>query len=190
MRMVVPTMLGLAAKTRRQMRIAEDDFVIAAGLGFFRQEVAAELGLDAEHAEEIWCDCCTDDALRTALDAEVEGTSAHCGQIGEAVIELLEVTELGRGDPVLVVGRADSSEARPDFNEAIRLAVREGAQKDRVEHTEDGGVGADAEGHGEENDGREARPLCHLPDCEAQILQKNAHLLTSGCLGRLAYLAD
>ena len=46
-------------------------------------------------------------------------------------------------------GRGQSRETLPHEDQAVDIGIRKGVQHDRIEHAEDGGVGADAEGqHG------------------------------------------
>jgi len=91
------------------------------------------------------------------------------------VVELLNITELGRGNPVLVVGLADPGEACPDLDELLGLRVGQRAQQHCIQHAEDGGIGADAERHGDNDDSSEAGPLDHLAQRETQILEQNCH---------------
>ncbi len=51
-----------------------------------------------------------------------------------------------------------------------RVLVGKGMEEKRVDDAEDGGVGADAEGQGEDGDGREGRVAGKLPQRIAQIL--------------------
>ena len=53
---------------------------------------------------------------------------------------------------------------------------RKGAQQHRVEDRKDGGVGADAEGQGEDGDQREARIFDEGAQREADVLQQIFHM--------------
>src|SRR5207245_11002116 len=54
--------------------------------------------------------------------------------------------------------------------ERVRLVKWQRAQQDRIDHAEDRGIRADAEGEGEHGDGRESGILAQHAQAEAQIL--------------------
>ena len=59
-----------------------------------------------------------------------------------------------------------------EHHKPLWIADRQGAKKCRVDEAEDGGVGADAEGKGEDGDGGEARGFAQHAKGEAQILEQ------------------
>jgi hypothetical protein len=63
--------------------------------------------------------------------------------------------------------------------EAVLVRVRHGLEQDGVNDAEDGGVGADSEGEGENGDGGETAAAIQLTQCVTNILAKLAH---EGCL--------
>ena len=61
-----------------------------------------------------------------------------------------------------------------------RIAIRERAKKGRVDDGEDRGVGADAEGESEDDDGGKAGILAHEAEGVAQVLDEHGHLRAAG----------
>jgi hypothetical protein len=59
-----------------------------------------------------------------------------------------------------------------EIDEAIRIAVREGAQEDSVDEAEDGGGGADAEGERYDGEGGESGVLAEHAEAEGEILHE------------------
>ena len=60
----------------------------------------------------------------------------------------------------------------PDSSETVGVSVRKGPKKYGIDDAKDGGVGADAEGEGENGDGGEARGLAKLAEGEAAIREE------------------
>ncbi len=54
-------------------------------------------------------------------------------------------------------------EVRAHAHQAVRLGVGQGVEQDRLDHPEDGGVGADAQGQGHDRDRGEAGRPPELP---------------------------
>src|SRR5690348_3198665 len=73
---------------------------------------------------------------------------------------------------VAVNGALRVSDALCNRDEPVRARHRKQVQGGGVENGEDGGVGADAEGEGEDGDCREARGLAQHAEAEAQILRE------------------
>jgi hypothetical protein len=63
----------------------------------------------------------------------------------------------------------------PDLNEAVGVAKRQRFEEDCMDDAEDGGVGADAEGHDEDGYRGEARALEQVPSGKLQIPQESRH---------------
>src|SRR5215213_513916 len=61
------------------------------------------------------------------------------------------------------------------LNDLIGVGIGKGTQQDAVNHTENGGRGADAECECKNRDRSEARPLCKTANAEAKIFDKCLH---------------
>ncbi len=60
-------------------------------------------------------------------------------------------------------------------NDGIGIVKGEGTQQHAVDDAEDGGVGADREGHGENRDRREARRAAEQPSRIAEVLKQRGN---------------
>ena len=75
------------------------------------------------------------------------------------------------------IGQVLPDVLRPHHGDAIGVAVRQVAQHDRAQDTEDGGVGADAERQRQHGDGGEAGAASERAEGELQILEEGRHRL-------------
>ncbi len=89
----------------------------------------------------------------------------------EGAAQRAPIDEIGIGcAPAL---HALAAHVAPESHEAAGLGEGEGAEHDGIDHTEDGGIGADAEGEGERGDECEARAFAEAARGVAQILQQD-----------------
>jgi len=73
-------------------------------------------------------------------------------------------------------------------DEPFFLWERKWSKKDRVQHAEDGGVGADAESERENSNGGEARGLAEHAESEAEILHKSFEKLRAAGVAAVLFL--
>lgn len=93
------------------------------------------------------------------------------GDLRKAVIPL-EVPELRRGDPVLIVGDADPGKAHPELEQLLGMVIGERFQDDGAHHAEDGRGGSDPPPPGP------VRRRSQTPGCAAGLETR------SGCLAK------
>ena len=110
--------------------------------------------------------------LGLILGGQIEAAPGEGIQILKGCALLLPVLEVLRRDPVAIV-----LNLRPDHDQLIGLGIRHGRKQRGIDHGEDGGVGADAEGQRKHSCDGEARRLAQLPQRVAQILKNRLHRL-------------
>jgi hypothetical protein len=92
----------------------------------------------------------------------------------------LPIEKVGGGDSKAGhPGEAGLRRDVPDLHEMIGVLERQGLKQDSVYNAEDGGVGADAQGHDEDGNGGESGAFEQMPNGEFQILQESGHNATS-----------
>ena len=74
---------------------------------------------------------------------------------------------------------ADGGIPLPKHHHAVRVAKREGAQKNRVQHAEHSGIGADPQRQYDDGDGYESGIISKTTQGELQV-RKHALLYVSG----------
>ena len=149
----------------------EDDGHRSAGQAFGVAEPAAEKRLHAEHREQVGGDVGGDDALRGVPGLEhadvfvVSGYRLEQARLGldVGVVEPRCGVEAG-----LVAHHADGYQA-------ACMRVRQRAQQDGFNDSEDCGVGSNSEGEGE--DGEEGHPAgrAKLPEGGAEVVADGLH---------------
>ena len=93
-----------------------------------------------------------------------------------------QIEEVGIGLDLLVFARM-LRRRRPDHGEAIGIWKRQRAQENGVDHAEDGAVGSDPEGEGDDRDEGKAGRFDELPKGVAEIIHKVAQASSlHGCL--------
>ena len=140
-------------------------------------EEAAEGGVDAEQRQSAISDVEAADMLGLSRAGDVEGIAVVDADVLECGV-LLAINEIERGDHIQL-GKIDAGGGVPDADQLLRMGIGKGLEQDAIDDAEDDGVGADADGQGEEGDGREhgsaAKPAHNLPelideDCHARYL--------------------
>ena len=138
---------------------------------------AADDGLDAEQGEQVRRHAFGVQFFRLEPPArpggEVELRIFERGDGLEHGVARLPFHEVGGRDvaalqPVLAV-------LLPDGDDARGIAEREVAQEHGVDHAEDGGIGADAEGQRQDRDGGEAGRLAEQAEPVAEVLRPGRH---------------
>ena len=167
---------GVCRKHPLPQPVAEHHFLLAPGLRLFGEKDTPQHRLCSQDPEQARRYRRAQHALRAALQPQVHRIRRHGCHVTEAVIQLLEIAELRRGNPVLVVRRADAGEPRPHFDQLVRFRVGERPQEHRVEHAEDGGVRADTQRHGDHHQCREAGLLQHLAKRKTGVLEQYVHV--------------
>ena len=114
-------------------------------------------GCTPKHRKEVGRDEEPLHVLRLVLADEVRRPPFEGGEALEHVRLLFQVEKVGRGDgfaPVLTLGPRVRQQRDP-----VDVAHRERPQHERIDHREDGRVGAQAEAEREHDDGADGRAL-------------------------------
>src|SRR5437868_2376358 len=145
-----------------EMPADDGDLLVALG-GFFRQEVAAEDGLDAQDIEEVGKGADASNEMGVIVGkADSGGTLLEDAEVVEGSGSLapeVEVAWIGSGIGEEFLEEAD---ALPDDDEAAAVAVGEGLEEDAIDDAEEGGGGSNAEGQGKDGGEGEAGGLAEL----------------------------
>jgi hypothetical protein len=143
---------------------------------FLREKAATEKGRHAEHIEVICRGHGAPDALVVAVVAQAGDGDAIRHQSGENLIAIpvILVVEVGLEGVVraVVQGAVKLLELRG-------VAHGQGTERDGIDEAEDGGIGADAERHGNDREKGEAWALEKLAHAVAKILEKRLHFFAS-----------
>ena len=182
----VPSTSIAAADDRRVGReaalpqaVSEHDAAVLSARFLLGEEVAPCDRLDAEHAEEI---CRHEKALHVLgfVLADQVGVPELPGREPLEGVGLLplHVEEVGGRHRLLRIDvlRAAVREQR----DAIGVGHRERAQHERVDHLEDGGVGADAERQRDDNDRAHGRPFADAAERVSCFEVERSHEGISG----------
>ena len=146
--------------------IAEHHDVIFGGL-----KAAAERHTDAEEREEIGGDGGAVQSARLACAGEDEvGVGIERGHLVEGGALRAPVVEVRGGDGEEL---AKGGMSFPEGEEAAGMGVGKRLEEDAVDDSEDGGIGADAEGEREDGDGGEGRILAQAADGVAHVLHED-----------------
>jgi len=106
-------------------------------------------------------------------DSEIFGqTILKSADVLEDAVPLLQGQIVAEGGDVILVGPLRRRE--PDYDQPIGIAVRQGTEKNRMNHAEDQGVGADAQRDRERHDGCEAGISDEQAACVAEIVPQGA----------------
>src|SRR6266513_3672078 len=124
---------------------------------FGADERATKLGLNAKDRKEIGGDLLDLDLLRLAATRQVEACVPTGGDERKRAALFFPIEKVRRRNGIL--GASPAKTSFPDHDDAARIAIGEGAEQDGVNHTEDGGVCADAERERNNSGCREARRL-------------------------------
>jgi hypothetical protein len=127
----------------------------------------AELRLDAEDGEAGWVNGKEADAFGLRSAGEIYVAAADGGDVLEDAGALI-VPEFGDGHAH--VGRANAGKIVLDIYELFGMRVGERVEESCVDHAEDGGGGADAEGDGENGDGAKAGRFAQHAQTVTKIL--------------------
>src|SRR5439155_27330139 len=132
-----------------------------------RIESPAEKRCDAQDIQVVAGNKIGVDKLRLAVKDRADARTVPREHPGEGVVAVAQGLEH-------CIGKiAVSATVRPrgtNEHDLLRILHGQHPQQERIDQTEDGGVGADAESKREDGDGREAGALAQRTGWEAQIL--------------------
>ncbi len=144
----------------------QDDLIVAAGGSLADCKTASNHRRDSQHRQKLGGDLQPRDALR----------GSHPGQIPACVLVDGEMGELGAVFAPILEGTAGHRTVGPairqhfhDIHELFGMRIRQRLEQSRVDHAENGGVGADAEGEREHGHGGKGRRLAELPQGIAEV---------------------
>ena len=141
--------------------LAQERDAFCARLVLLRAEGPSEEGLLAQGGEQARGDLAPVDPLRVrALRGEDEVGPVVADQRLEDAVLVPHVLQVGDGE----AHARDLLRPLGQEHQPLGLRVGQRPQQDRVDHAEDGGVGADAQGQGEDGHRREAPGLGQDPD--------------------------
>ena len=148
-------------------------------------ERTAKHRLHAEHVEEVRVDHRSRQPVRLIGGRERDARRAKAGETGEAVMARAPVEKVRRVGAVETLSRQAIGAA--DQDEIAGARKRQRTQQHRVDHAEDGGVRADADGDRQDGEQRERRRATERAGGIAQILpQQVDHLVPRGAPHRSA----
>ena len=110
------------------------------------------------------------DGLDAFAEKEVCVESGPVADLFEDLVLFLPLDEVGGRDRVLL--DAASGVAFPESDDAVGFGEGKGFEEDGVDDAEDGGVGADAEGEGEDGDCGEGGVF---PELAERVFQVGPH---------------
>jgi hypothetical protein len=146
--------------------VAQEDDVGRADLLFPADEAAADDRLDAEEIEEVVRDDAGLDALRLTASVELERHRVVLADAGERREFPIVVDLRHRQAPLRVVGVR-----LPDADESLVRRIRQLLQQRAIDHAEDRGRRADAEGDGDDRQRGEGRRLREGPRGESDVAE-------------------
>ena len=162
---------GIAAAARLPEGVAQDHNGVQRRDGAFRRKKeAAEQRLNAERTEEIAADVKHDHGFGFSVNREATFAELLGDDIGEDRRGLfLEILKFG-----IRKGGLECAFFQLHTEHGKLLGIFDGKrpQEKRIDHAEDGGVGADAEAKSEDGDGREAEILIQHSEAEANVLER------------------
>ena len=137
-----------------------------------RVDAAAHHGRDPESREELAGDTRNGGAGSSVASLQVARFHREQGEVGKGVALTLPIEEVSiRWSPGLQGNVGDARVRFPKVDETIGMAVRQGAQEHPVDHTEDGGSGADPDGERRDSENGEARTLAQRARPKTEILE-------------------
>ena len=170
----------------------DNDRVGAIHVAFRRQNEAADGGLHAEHREIIPSDVMRHDTICVAVDAQAIEPGAICERIRKyprrlfANVAVIGVGENGRRKTALLLQRQDC--------EPARIFNRQRAQHHHVDHAENHGVDADAEGQRQDRNRGKSRSFAESAHGVANVLDQRFKPLQAAsvaiCFGGLGEAAE
>ena len=157
----------VSAKVRPPQLVGNNDHVVVAVRRILgRQEVAAEGRRDPKHAEIIRADLQAAEAHGGAGSGEILILLVGGGdgfQPGRLVLPVYERTAGSERD---IVPRARHL---AELNQTVGMRIRQRLEEDRIDDAEDGRVGADPKGEGDDGHDGKTGGFCELPKTELKV---------------------
>ena len=154
--------------------VAQDDLPVRSGLALGIGERAPERRLHLQHAKERRGGAHPAKLLRRPVDRQrVEPVGEHplAFERGER-LQPIEVRRDGVGEDVI---RRDRRVHLAQCDDAVRVRHRQGPQQHRVDDSERGDVGAEADGERQDGGRAEAEVPAQEPEGRAEILGQTLH---------------
>ncbi len=163
---------GVRAEAPLPQAVAQDDDGVALRhFVLFRKEGSPEGGAHSQQVEVRLGDHLRADALGFIDAGERHGAGIESGH---------GVEGLALGAPIEVIGKGCAAaldfgalHVAPEFHQSRGFGIGQRAENDGIDHAEDRGIGADAEGQGERGDDGEAGTLAQGARGVAQILAQH-----------------
>ncbi len=149
---------------------------LCAGSLLHEVESTAHFRRHTQNSEEVGRDARSRDALRFAQASAVQADVFKSGDALEDMLlpyPLLEIY-VSRGN-ALADDRAERGIFLPNHHYPIGIAERKLVQQHRVDHAEDGSVGADAKRQDDDYDDVEDRRLANEPQTKADVPGERVH---------------
>src|SRR5690242_1342867 len=165
----LPQNIGIAAEARDPEPVAQEGerrALVGGG------EPTTDLGTGREHGQQVGRDRRGLDLARVSGTGEVVALRGRGPDTREVVRQRAQVVQVRKRD-------AEPHALEPrghNLHEPVRFRVRQRPEQHAVNGAEDGRVGADAEGEGEDGDGREGGALGERTDGVAQVLEQRLHV--------------
>ena len=155
--------------------VAEKQDGSSAGLFVVRQECSSKDRLDAEEIEIIGGNNAGAHAIWIAVAEQDERHGVELHQSGEGVVLVAIVLDFVDGELYVVDAQLFLLLAKED--QLVAIGIRKRPQQHRMDNAENGGVGADAEGEGENGDGGKAGILAHHAESVGAIVDQGFPVL-------------
>src|SRR6266404_4346619 len=127
--------------------------------------------MNTEKRKNVGCGDHPGNALGGALSGEIEAEAADCGDLLKRPVLRLVIEEVGGGKRCLLqIGLGF-----PEPDELVRLGIGLGAQEDRVDDAEHGGVRTDTEGESENGDRSKATAFEQHAEAELNVREEVRH---------------
>src|SRR5688500_17577720 len=165
--------LRVGGEPRLPQLMAENDYELISDRVLFGQEGATHERLHAQRSKERLADKLGLDLFRFAGPArEIDALICYCRHVFERSALLLPIEKVCRGYDILEPGGFSESPL-PNHDDALGIRIRERTEQHAIDHTEDGGIRADAERESDHGREGEARFLQQRPHSVPQILKED-----------------
>ena len=145
---------GVGGERAGPEAVGQDDGALRGGAVVSLVEQTAQDGTETHHLEVRPADDAGADFARVAQSNHGEADGGEVAERGDGFDAGFQVVDLGDGEGRVL--DADGLGALADVNEAVLVPVDEGLHEDAAHEGKDGGVGADAEGEGQDDGDRES----------------------------------
>ena len=170
--------VGRSAERAAPQRIADDGDGRGVGALLFFREYAAEHGRHAHEREEIRRDARARQAARVGVLLPVDVGGLHAGDFFPEVCRVAQELVVGISVVEIDAAAAGQDFRGPDEHDAVGLGHAEAAEEKRLEDGEDGGVGAEGERHGGDDDGERGAAPREEPQRGPEVEEERVH----GCV--------